>query len=114
MANRGDPVLGAKLRQLRDDAGLSQVEVAAAVDRTRGHIAAIELGKRPVGRETLVKLANLYNKSLDFIASRLGEENGRTARNELEAGFLMAAREHTPEKAAAWLALIIADLPNKH
>ena len=87
--------------------------MAAAVDKSRGHISAIELGKRPVGRGTLMALAKLYGASLDEIASRLGEVGALKAQNELEATLLLIARELPADETEAWVRLMMTRLREK-
>lgn len=63
--------MGARLRQLRKDRGLTQVEVAAALDVSRSHITQVELGADP-GFALFVQLAEFYNVPLDYLYRGLG------------------------------------------
>lgn len=50
--------LGRKFRQLREEAGISQTELAKRIDTARSYISKIELGKCVPNLETCPKLAN--------------------------------------------------------
>lgn len=113
MTDRGDAALGRRLKELRGQAKMSQVDVAAAVGKSRGHISAIETGKRPIGRETLMALADLYGTSLDFIAARMGEAGGSTVKNEFEAAWLMVGRELPRDEAMGLLQALMLRLRDR-
>ena len=113
MNSRGNIAIGRRLKELRIKAGKSQVEVAAAIGISRGHVSAIETGQRPIGRETLMAFAELFGTSLDFIASRMGETGASAAKNELEAAVLLITRELPHEEVEAWVSLMMARLRDR-
>src|SRR2546422_5506394 len=55
--------LAQKLRQARENCGISQKAAADHVGLSRTVIAQIELGNRPVGTDELSKLAGLYPRA---------------------------------------------------
>lgn len=59
------------IRRLRNAAGISQEELAAAADMNRGYLANLELGKRYyASTRTLDKLAKALNVGItEFFAS---------------------------------------------
>jgi transcriptional regulator with XRE-family HTH domain len=113
MDERGDPEVGRRIRGLRAKAGLTQADVAAELGITRGHVSAIETGKRPVGRETLIAIAALFGASLDFLASRSGEAGAANSKDELEATLLLICRELPREEVEAWVQLMLIRLRDK-
>ncbi len=59
--------LARRLRDAREDAGLSQEQVADYLDIRRPAIAEIEAGKRAVKSDELVRLAEVYGRSLKWL-----------------------------------------------
>jgi transcriptional regulator with XRE-family HTH domain len=56
------------LKELRDERGLTQEELAIATHLTKTSISRYENGKRlDPGRSELIKLANFFNVSLDYL-----------------------------------------------
>ena len=52
---------GRKLRQARQEAGLSQADLAVAIDRTRTSISNIEKGRQGISLRTFGKLLQVLN-----------------------------------------------------
>jgi transcriptional regulator with XRE-family HTH domain len=68
--------LGARLKQARKAAGLTQEEVSRELDIARTAVALIESGARSVSSLELDRLAFLYGRDMrDFFASEFGSEN---------------------------------------
>jgi transcriptional regulator with XRE-family HTH domain len=66
--------LGEKLKQAREEAGLEQKTVAAALNLDQGKISLIERGARKVDAEKeLPKFAKLYNKPISWFYEDLKE-----------------------------------------
>lgn len=63
---------GLRLKELRESKRLSQSDVAARLDVTRATISGYECNTITPSVEQLVKLAVLYNASLDYM---MGLEN---------------------------------------
>ena len=63
---------GLRLKELRDAKGLSQTDVAERLEVTRSTISGYECNTITPSAEQLVKLAVLYNTSLDYM---MGIEN---------------------------------------
>jgi transcriptional regulator with XRE-family HTH domain len=60
--------IGDRLRMAREQAGLSQGQVARLIDKHRPTISEIEAGRRKVSSEELTQFAKLYDVSLDWLA----------------------------------------------
>lgn len=58
---------GLRLRDLRKMKNLSQTAVANRLELTRSTISAYERNTKTPSLETLIKLAILYNASIDYI-----------------------------------------------
>ncbi len=64
--------IGARLKELRKNKGLSQEKFAFECELDRTYIASIEQGKRNVSIANIEKIANALNMSLnDFFKSDL-------------------------------------------
>lgn len=59
-----------KLRVLREQKGLSQAEVARRLNLNRITYGQYEQGKRHPDYETLIKIADYYNVSIDYLLGR--------------------------------------------
>ena len=57
--------LAKNIRRLRIENKYSQEYLAELTDRTREHINRLELGKETIGFTTFIKLAQVFNVSLD-------------------------------------------------
>ena len=66
---------GRKLKELRIQAGLSQKQLAERVKVTKSVISYYELQERYPSPEILIKLANIFHVSTDFL---LGIEKQQT------------------------------------
>ena len=61
---------GNTLKALRLDAGMTQKDLASKVGVTKSVISYYELSERSPSPEMLVKLANLFHVSTDFLLGR--------------------------------------------
>ena len=59
-----------RIRDLREDADLTQAELAARIGITQRKYSYIETETQPLTDEMLVKLADFYNVSIDYILLR--------------------------------------------
>lgn len=67
------PEFGQRLKELRREKGLTQKAMAEFVERTERHYQDMEAGKINVPALTLIKLANLFDVSLDYLVGRAEE-----------------------------------------
>jgi transcriptional regulator with XRE-family HTH domain len=59
-----------RIRDLREDKDLTQTEVSKKLNITQVAYSYYELGKRNIPLESLCKLADYYNVSIDYILYR--------------------------------------------
>jgi transcriptional regulator with XRE-family HTH domain len=79
--------IAARLRTARDAAGLSQGQAAKLLGMHRPTISEIEAGRRKVSGDELVRFAELYGVTVDWITT-----SGESA-NATEDRILLAARQ---------------------
>jgi transcriptional regulator with XRE-family HTH domain len=63
-----------RLKDLREDRDLTQVRVAKLLNISQVAYSYYEIGKRSIPLELLVKLADYYNTSVDYILYRTNIE----------------------------------------
>jgi transcriptional regulator with XRE-family HTH domain len=68
MKSKDLPGIGARLRQARDSAGLSQAQVATLMGLSRPAITEMENETRRVSAGELLALAKLYKVSVEWLA----------------------------------------------
>ena len=66
--------LGDRLSELRKDHGYTQDYIAELLKVARSSVSAYETGANEPSLENLIKLANLYNVSLDYLCCRTKEK----------------------------------------
>jgi XRE family transcriptional regulator, fatty acid utilization regulator len=66
---------GTRLRRLRRDLGLSQVQMASGLEISPAYLNLLESDQRPVSAQLLLKLADAYNVNLKGLT---GDEGART------------------------------------
>ena len=62
-----------RMREIREDLGLNQTEVAKKIGITQRNYSYIETGRTMLTEDIIVKLADLYNTSTDYILYRTDE-----------------------------------------
>lgn len=72
-----------RLKEIREDRNLSQQEVATAIETSQTNIARWENGKNEPSYLQLVKLADFYNCSIDFLAGRDEEFSKLTLQSQI-------------------------------
>jgi Predicted transcriptional regulators len=71
-----------RLKEIRNEAGMTQVQLAEALGVSKGTVAMWEIGKREPNYETLNALSGIFDKRIDYIlgysndssSARLSEE----------------------------------------
>ena len=56
-----------RIKDLREDHDLTQTQLAAAIGITQRKYSYVETGTQPLTDELLVKLADYYNVSIDYL-----------------------------------------------
>ena len=64
-----------RIRDLREDRDLTQTEISKLLNISQVAYSYYELNKRNIPLETLCKLADFYNVSLDYILYRTEEKS---------------------------------------
>ena len=62
-----------RIRDLREDHDLSQREVAKAIGITQRKYSYLETGQQPWTDELLVRLAEFYHTSVDYLLKRTND-----------------------------------------
>ena len=77
-----------RIRDLREDADLTQSEMGRALHLPQRTYAYYESGQRTVPPEVLIALANFYGVSVDYILGRKDDKNQATVtRGSCYCGF---------------------------
>lgn len=71
----GDNMKFQRIRDLREDADLTQSEIGRALHLPQRTYAYYESGQRTVPPEVLIALANFYGVSVDYILGRKDNKN---------------------------------------
>jgi len=84
---------GLRIKRLRERKGWTQLELAATLNINNSVLSRIESGTRPVDDELLVRLADLFGTSTDYLlgrADRINESRPayRADRSLFEDAFL--------------------------
>ena len=94
--------LGTKLKQARESIGMSQADVAAALNLTRTAIAQMESGKRAVSTLELSRLATLYHRPVSaFFGASDTEEDVLVALHRALPDF--GARDAVKKQVSRYL-----------
>lgn len=72
-----------KIKELRIEKGMSQTKLAELVGAKQADIHRWENNKRGITAESLIKLANVFEVSIDFILGRSDELGLVTIKSEL-------------------------------
>ena len=59
-----------RIRDLREDRDLKQSDIAALLKCTQSCYSLYENGQRDIPTDVLIKLANYYNVSIDYLLGR--------------------------------------------
>lgn len=70
----------ARLRQARVEAGLTQVQVAAALGKTQAFVSKCELGERRIDPIDLAEFARVYARPLNYFVTDV--RGGRVKRRK--------------------------------
>lgn len=62
--------LGARIRELRNKRGLTQSQLGDMINVTKASISGYENGTRNPDKETLIKLADIFHVSTDYLLGR--------------------------------------------
>ncbi len=80
-----DPILAARLRELRENSNYRQKELAAYLQCTQVSYSNYEVGKRSVPVDVIIRLAKFYDVSTDYLLG-LTENKARYPGNQKSDG----------------------------
>ena len=61
-----------RLKELRKKKGISQLRLATELNTTQNTISRYETGEREPGIDELIKIADYFNVSVDYLIGRTG------------------------------------------
>jgi transcriptional regulator with XRE-family HTH domain len=93
--------LGNRIRTARRDAGMSQGQLATALNTTQSAISLYEAGQRSVGIDMLLNVARILNRPLHYF---LGEDGDMLYVKDSDIAELIAELERHPEDLPELLA----------
>ncbi len=98
--------LSTRLKQLRMDKRLRQEQVARLVGVSKGAISAYETDIRQPSYDVLIRLANLYRVSTDYLLGRTDDRSldisGLTAHEAAIVSELVASMTAKNQKLEEW------------
>ena len=87
--------LGERIQQRRQQLGLSQQTASEKLDLSTSFFSRVERGEKVASLETLIKIANFFEFSLDFL---LQDSLNKTVSDELQAEIAQIFTDKTPEQ----------------
>lgn len=72
------PTIGERMRELREGAGMTQIDVAELCGSNQATIAKMEIGKTRPSVDVLIWWADYFDVSLDYICCRTDKRQGAT------------------------------------
>ena len=75
-------MLSKRLTELRKEKGVTQKDMSLLLGITRPAYTAYEMGKRQPDYETLIKLADYFNVTIDYLLGRTEYRSARLVRKE--------------------------------
>lgn len=87
-----------RLRIAREQAGLSQGQVARQLNKSRPTITQIETGKRRVTADELAEFAKLYEVSIAWLSGSNADDDETAVRVQLAARHLAQLRPQDLDK----------------
>ena len=105
--------IGQRIRTLREQGGLTQADLGAAIGTSRTHLTNIEGGKGNPGRELLVAIATHFGVSLDWLSEGSGEPRPTRTLDETEILLVQAFRRLPRDEREAHLNLMLKRLEHR-
>jgi transcriptional regulator with XRE-family HTH domain len=75
---------GKRFKKLREEAGVSQLEIARFIGKTQNAIFRYETGKSEPSIKTLVMLADYFQVSLDYLCCRTEKKQGMLFKGQIK------------------------------
>jgi repressor LexA len=92
-------MIGVRLKQLREEKRMTQKELADLLQLTPKAISFYELGERQPSNEILVKLANYFHVSADYLLGKIEMENEKDTNKGVQIPILGKIVAGIPIKA---------------
>ena len=103
---------GQKLKRLRRERGLNQMNVAVELEISRSHLANIEIGKDQAGRDVLIRASRFFEVTLDWLAQEdCGDSVDRAQPKTAKEARLLAIYRSLPDQEGE---LLLALLEARH
>ena len=80
--------LGKRIKAAREQAGLTQEDLADRLGMSTTHISVIERGVKPPKLDTFVRIANVLNVSADNLLQDVVDNSQLSAANELASSIM--------------------------
>lgn len=92
-----DKTIGARIKQLRLAAGLTQKDFADSIGIVQGFLSALENGKKPPSTTLLLALCHLHQITLGWLRTGCGEMRATITSTESGTGRIPLLRKIAPE-----------------
>lgn len=96
--------IGARLRQAREDRGLTQEDVAGMIGLTDVGYGAYERGQRLIPVDCLVKLTSILDRSINYFLDSPAPNGGLTAQEEEMVKLMRQASDDAIRQALVRMA----------
>ena len=95
-----------RLKEMRADKGITQVQLAADRGISKGTVAMWETGKREPNFETVCTLSDYFDRRIDYILGQTGDKSSpKMTEEDMEQLGIWETEEHFHEMALAYLRL---------
>ncbi len=93
---------GLRLKQLREEKGITQIDLAKYLSLANSTISQYEAGKRDPDSSTLQKLSDYFNVTLDYLLGRSDVCNPEIFSDPEVITLARARQKMTPEQLERW------------
>ncbi|MEA4973654.1 hypothetical protein SDC9_98018 [bioreactor metagenome] len=83
-----------RLKELRKEKGITQVDLADAMGLSKGTVAMWEVGKREASFETLGKLADYFETPIDYLLGRSDDRSSEAYQEDFSERILGHERKY--------------------
>ena len=99
-------ILGNKIRQLRKANNLTQEVLAEQLDLSYTYLGQVERGIRGINLPNLIKIANRFNISIDYLLSDYLNTDINKENDSLNQEWLKIIENKTPIEKQKYIALV--------
>lgn len=118
MRKRGASMFSKRLRNLRENKGMKQEELGDMLGLSASTIGMYEQGRRQADNETLIKIADFFDVSIDYLLGKTEvKKYEQPYENKLEEVLFSKAKELSEEEKKTVLSVINAikkDIDNEN